>query len=91
MGQYLVAFTDLAQEHLKQIYHAGNSSMIRKVEKLLVELSQHPTTGTGNPERLKGLDLWSRRLNKKDRLVYHIDEPIVTVTIVSARYHYSDK
>jgi len=53
----------------------------------------HPETGTGKPERLK-FDLsgyWSRRINKKDRLIYFIQNEIVTVTVVSALGHYSDK
>ncbi|WP_295672350.1 type II toxin-antitoxin system YoeB family toxin [uncultured Mucilaginibacter sp.] len=34
---------------------------------------------------------WSRQINKKDRLVYRIEDNIVTVTIVSAKGHYGDK
>ncbi|MDR3694285.1 type II toxin-antitoxin system YoeB family toxin [Mucilaginibacter sp.] len=34
---------------------------------------------------------WSRQINKKDRLIYTIEDNIVTVTIVSAKGHYSDK
>ena len=36
----------------------------KKLEKLVAELEEHPTTGTGKPERLKGdkSGLWSRRI-----------------------------
>ncbi|HTI59221.1 type II toxin-antitoxin system YoeB family toxin [Mucilaginibacter sp.] len=34
---------------------------------------------------------WSRRINKKDRLVYFIEHQVVTVTVVSAIGHYGDK
>ena len=55
--------------------------------KFLEELKETPYTGAGNPEQLK-YDLggyWSRRINKKDRLVYEIiEEPERKVVIVSA-------
>nr|WP_245558457.1 type II toxin-antitoxin system YoeB family toxin [Fulvivirga imtechensis] len=36
------------------------------------ELRQHPTTGTGQPEKLKHdlAGLYSRRINRKHRLVH---------------------
>jgi toxin YoeB len=53
----------------------------------------NPFIGIGNLEMLKyNLNgLWSRRLNKKDRLIYQIKEEIVTVLIISALGHYNDK
>ncbi len=65
----------------------------KKIEKILLELSEHPYTGTGNPERLKYelSDFWSRRLNSKDRIIYKVNENIVTVYVVSAMGHYKDK
>lgn len=39
----------------------------------MVELSEHPKNGIGKPEQLKGVEnTWSRRLDKKNRLVYTI-------------------
>ena len=63
-----------------------------KIEKIFDELYEHPTSGIGKAERLKG-DLsgyWSRRLNKKDRMVYKIENSIVTVYVLSLRGHYGD-
>lgn len=57
----------------------------------MVELSDHPTTGIGNPELLKHSlsGLWSRRLNKKDRLIYEIfEEPEELVIVIAALGHY---
>lgn len=66
---------------------------MKKIDALFDELREHPYTGTGKPEELKGTlsGLWSRRINPKDRLVYQVEENIVTVTVVQARGHYSDK
>lgn len=54
---------------------------------------EHPRTGTGQPEKLKyNLEgLYSRRINKKHRLVYVVKDQIVTVVVLSAHAHYEDK
>jgi len=62
------------------------------VEQIISELYDHPEIGTGKPERLK-FDLtgyWSRRINRKDRLIYFIKNDIITVTVVAALGHYED-
>ena len=43
----------------------------KKALQLLEELAEHPQTGTGHPELLKGdrPGQWSRRINKKRRRV----------------------
>ena len=65
----------------------------KKLSNLLVELMEHPTTGTGKPERLKGKPegRWSRRITDKHRLVYRIYEETVVVLVLSSYGHYEDK
>lgn len=64
----------------------------KKLSKLIVELQEHPTRGTGKPELLKGLNgVWSRRIDKKNRLRYTIDNDTVLVYVVSVLGHYDDK
>lgn len=93
MGKFRLEVTDIAKKHLNFHYKSGNKATINKIEKILIELSEHPLEGTGNPEQLKYelKGLWSRRLNLKDRIIYSIDNEIVTVEIVSALGHYGDK
>lgn len=69
---------------------AGQKAALQKLEKLLLELAEHPRTGTGQVEALRGnlAGFWSRRIDKYNRLVYTIEEEIVTVVIVSAKGHY---
>ncbi|RYX82637.1 Txe/YoeB family addiction module toxin, partial [bacterium] len=64
-----------------------------KIDKIFKELAEHPQTGTGQPEQLKfGLaGYWSRQINKKDRLIYRIEDEVITVFVVSAVGHYGDK
>ena len=65
----------------------------KKALQLLEELAEHPQTGTGHPELLKGdrPGQWSRRINKKHRLTYEIQEEIVLVLVLRAYGHYDDK
>ncbi|MDD2982532.1 MAG: type II toxin-antitoxin system YoeB family toxin [Crocinitomicaceae bacterium] len=58
-----------------------------------MELEVHPETGTGSPEQLKYSlqKFWSRRINRKDRMIYSINKNTVTVEILSSMGHYSDK
>ena len=76
-----------------EIFKKSDKSSFEKVSKLLVELTLHPRTGSGNPKQLKHqlTEYWSRRINKKDRLIYAIEDEIVTVVVVSAKGHYFDK
>lgn len=62
----------------------------KKVLKLLHELAEHPKSGSGQPDRLK-YDLsgkWSRRIDDEHRMVYTIDDDVVTVEVLKMRYHY---
>lgn len=55
----------------------SNPTLIKKIDKFLDEIEEHPTTGTGKPEQLKGYrerNIYSRRIDKQHRLVYEIFE-----------------
>lgn len=93
MGKFKLKIEELAQKHLKQHYKSGNKATINKIEKILLELSETPYTGIGNPEKLKYelAGFWSRRINQKDRLIYKVEENTVTVFVISAMGHYNDK
>ena len=93
MGKYSVALSPQSKKELLAIRKQSNTTLIRKIEKLFLELSEHPATGTGKPETLRGdhSGYWSRRLNKKERIIYHIDDSIVLVYVISLKGHYGDK
>jgi toxin YoeB len=57
---------------------------------LVRELMENPRTGTGKPERLKYFEkeVYSRRVNQKDRLVYTIYEARKEIDVSSFRGHY---
>ncbi|MBO4738755.1 MAG: Txe/YoeB family addiction module toxin [Bacteroidales bacterium] len=85
-----IAFSPEAQKDLKWWKENGDISSRKKIQKLLEEIAIHPTTGTGKPEQLTGnySGCWSRRINKKDRLIYEIHEQFVLVLVLSMRGHY---
>jgi toxin YoeB len=93
MGKFAVIVEKAAQKELLAHYKSGDKSSLKRIEQIILELSEHPETGVGKPERLK-FDLsgyWSRQINKKNRLVYRIDDKIITVTIIMAMGYYADK
>ena len=65
----------------------------KKALRFIGELSEHPKTGTGHPEPLKGVPYgrWSREITKKHRMVYRIYENEVVVLILTSYGHYDDK
>jgi toxin YoeB len=64
-----------------------------KIEKILIELTETPYNGIGQPEALKHnlSGFWSRKINQKDRIIYSVNENLVIVDVVSAIGHYLDK
>lgn len=87
---YKIDFTEQAQQeiaHLKKSNHLSYN----KLCKLLMELTEHPETGTGKPHPMKYdfSGLWSRRIDHKNRLIYSINHN--TVTVIKALGHYNDK
>jgi len=93
MGQFVVIILPSAQKDLAKHKKSGNKSANAKIIKMLDELLIHPYSGTGQPEQLKHelQGYWSRRINQKDRLIYKVNESIVTVYVISAIGHYTDK
>jgi len=65
-----------------------DKSMLKKINKLIKDISRTPYEGKGKPEPLKYklAGLWSRRMDREHRLVYQVKgEEII---IYSCRYHY---
>lgn len=90
---YQVNFTTKALRDIDELRKAGQKGVLAKLEALTEELKRHPYSGTGQVEQLKGnmRGYYSRRLDHGNRLVYKVEERIVTVTVASAKGHYGDK
>ena len=89
---YQLVFSDLAKEDLSRLKQ-NEPAAFKKATRLLVEIQEHPRTGTGKPEPLTGdrSGQWSRRINHKHRLVYEIEDTIIRVCVLSSYGHYDDK
>ena len=90
---YELILTPEAQQHLKEWRKSGQKKTLKKIADLFEELRQHPATGTGHVEQLKGnlCGLWSREISKGDRMIYGIEDDKVIVYVVSLKGHYGDK
>lgn len=90
---YILEFTTIALKDIEKHKKAGDKAVLKKIAKLLNEIKENPTQGTGQIELLKyGLGgKYSRRINHKHRLVYSIGEEVTTVHVLSLWGHYEDK
>ncbi len=93
MGQFKLKIEELALSHIKKHFKSGDKASIKKIEKILIELTETPYAGIGQPEALKYelSGFWSRKINQKDRIIYKVEEDIVTVFVISAMGHYNSK
>jgi len=93
MGKFEVIIEPSAKIEIQQHLKSGNKAIIKKLEKIIVELTETPYLGIGNPEALKNnlSGYWSRRISQKDRLIYRVEENTVRVFVIAALGHYSNK
>ena len=92
MSMYAITYSPQAEEDLRKL-KKSEPRAFQKALLLLNELVEHPKTGTGKPEPLKGepQGRWSRRITSKHRLIYRIYEKEVYIDILAAYGHYEDK
>ena len=89
---YAIEYMPEAKNDL-QLLRRSEPAVFKKAVKLINELMDHPKTGTGHPEPLRGKpeNRWSRQITKKHRLVYRIFETEVLVLVLTSYGHYGDK
>jgi len=89
---YRIDFTEQAKEDLSKLKRREPIAF-KKARALLLELEKHPRVGTGQIEQLRHCkeETFSRRLDKKHRLVYRIYEESIKVLVLSSFGHYEDK
>ncbi|MDR1890629.1 MAG: type II toxin-antitoxin system YoeB family toxin [Puniceicoccales bacterium] len=71
-------------------YCKFDSETAAKIRILIADTLEHPTEGLGKPERLRHLggNVWSRHVDKKNRLRYSIEGNIIYFEC--CRGHYKD-
>lgn len=62
---------------------------LQRINELIRNILRTPFSGIGKPEPLRNElhGMWSRRIDNEHRLVYHVNNEMIT--IFTARYHYS--
>lgn len=92
METYKVIFSRTAIKQINDL-ERSEPKAYSKLKDIIEELKEHPRSGVGKPEKLRyqKLDIWSRRLDRKNRITYSIDEQTVIVEVLSALGHYEDK
>ncbi|WP_281643795.1 Txe/YoeB family addiction module toxin [Bacteroides zoogleoformans] len=88
---YDLDFTEQAQKEIAKLMKS-DAQAYKKLKQLLSELEEHPYTGTGHPHQLRYVnDIWSRKIDKKNRLRYMVNDTTIVVLVLSAMGHYEDK
>ena len=89
---YHIEFTTEALEGLAKLEKSEPKAFAKAV-RFIDELREHPKTGLGHPEPLKGKPegRWSREITKKHRLVYRIYDEEILVLVLRTYGHYDDK
>ncbi len=91
---YFLEFDPVADSHMDAHIKAGNTILLRKIQRLLLELKHDPYEGIGKPHRLKhykGQNVWSRHIDDRHRMVYSVHDDVVTVIVISLWGHYGDR
>ncbi len=88
-----VIISPQAQKDLQDLKKAGSKTVAKRLFRIFQELGETPYLGIGNPEPLKHewSGYWSREIDKKNRIVYSVNDTEITVLVVSAKGHYGDK
>ncbi len=88
-----IEFSSDALKDLEYWRQSGDKRSMEKITQLLYAILADYKNGLGRPEQLKNnlAGCWSRRINKKNRIVYYVFEDEQIITIMSLRGHYSDK
>lgn len=91
--KFEIILTEIAKSDIEKLEKSGDKISLKKLYFLLEELENHPKSGTGKPELLRHYKIptWSRRISQQHRLVYRINEEIVTVLVLSTRGHYDNQ
>ena len=89
---YTIKVSERADKIISK-WKKSNPNLFKKYKKIFEDLLEHPKTGVGHPEPLIGGEsiTWSRRISAHDRIIYDVDEDIVSVYVIEVEGHYNDK
>ena len=82
-----VSFTQRAWEEYL-FWQQQDKKTLKRINGLLQSILRTPFEGEGKPEALRGnlTGMWSRRIDSRNRIVYSVEEGVVT--ILQCKTHY---
>lgn len=89
-----IRLTKEAEKEYQKLIKSGKKNSLKRIVQIFSELEVNPRVGIGSPERLKHFndrEVWSRQIDKKNRIVYLIQDDELIVLVISVLGHYSDK
>ena len=71
----------------------SNQNFFKKLVKVLIVIQEHPRSGIGHPEAMKGGNdiTYSRHITAHNRIVYDIYDDTISVMVIEVEGHYNDK
>lgn len=89
---FTIVFDSSVDKIIKK-WQKSNPIFNKQLKKIVKELQVHPRTGLGHPEALKGGGnvIYSRHINRNNRIIYEIHDQEVFVFIFELEGHYDDK
>ena len=82
-----VHFTEKGWEEYVAL-QMNDRAALRRINLLICEIQRDPYAGIGQPEALrhKLSGYWSRRIDRANRLVYSVEEGLLTIVQCSGHY-----
>ena len=82
-----VHFTEKGWEEYVAL-QLNDRAALRRINQLIREIQRDPYAGIGQPEALRYelSGYWSRRIDRANRLVYGVDDDLLTIVQCSGHY-----
>lgn len=89
---FTIEFSSEARKVMAK-WKKSDAIKFKKLTKILDDIQDHPRSGIGHPEPLKGKQdiTYSRHITKSDRIIYDIYDELIQVLIIKMEGHYDDK
>ncbi len=86
MGRGVQWYSDAWDEYCE--WQQTDKAILKRINELIKDARRDPFSGIGKPEPLRHdlSGLWSRRINKTDRLTYYLENDFLV--IVGCKGHY---
>lgn len=88
---YSIEFAGTARKDFKFWKSSGKQTILKRIQKLLIDTKKNPFEGIGKPEPLKHKlsGYWSRRITDEHRMIYKVEKS--SIYVIALRHHYSRK